>query len=167
MTKVRAAGITSGSVVDGLGVRTVAFFQGCPRHCDGCHNPETRPFDDGKEMNVSELVQEVLETITPLTKGITFSGGEPLAQMEALIEAIKMLKQKKPYLDIWVYTGYTWEEIKDKPVLEMIDVLVDGPFIQEQKDLTLAFRGSLNQRIIDVQETIKQGELVELKLETE
>ncbi|MBO8136643.1 MAG: anaerobic ribonucleoside-triphosphate reductase activating protein [Desulfotomaculum sp.] len=167
MIKVRVAGITRGSVVDGLGVRTVVFFQGCPRHCPGCHNPGTIPFEGGREMPVIELVQEILDTVTPLTKGITFSGGEPLAQPEALLETIKMIKEKKPSLDIWTYTGYTFEEVKHLPVLEMIDVLVDGPFIKEKKDLALAFRGSSNQRLIDVPKTLAAGRVVELQLETE
>ncbi|MBM7855231.1 anaerobic ribonucleoside-triphosphate reductase activating protein [Desulfohalotomaculum tongense] len=167
MKKVRIAGLTKGSVVDGLGVRTVVFFQGCPRHCPGCHNPDTIPFTGGREMTVPELVQEIINSITPLTKGITFSGGEPLAQAEGLMEIIKLLKQHNSSLDIWTYTGYTFEEIKHLPVLKMIDVLVDGPFIQEQKDLSLAFRGSANQRLIDVPKTLARGEVVELRLETE
>lgn len=165
--KVNVAGLTKSSVVDGLGIRSVVFFQGCPRHCPGCQNPDTIPFTGGREMTVAELVQEIIAATTPLTKGITFSGGDPLAQPEALLETIKLLKQKNPNWDYWVYTGYTFEEVKDLPVMKHIDVLVDGPFIEAQKDLTLAFRGSANQRLIDVPATLKNGQVILLKLETE
>ena len=165
--KVNVAGITKNSVVDGLGIRTVVFFQGCPRHCPGCHNPDTIPFEGGREMTVNELVQEVFKAATPLTKGITFSGGDPLAQPDGLLEAIKLIKEEKPNWDIWVYTGYTFDEVKDLPVMRCIDVLVDGPFIEAQKDLSLAFRGSANQRLIDVPQTLNEGKVTLIKLETE
>lgn len=167
MLKVWVAGITKGSVVDGLGIRTVVYFQGCPRHCPGCHNPETIPTEGGRELTVEQLVQEIIATITPLTKGVTFSGGDPLLQAEALLAVIKLLKERQPQLDIWVYTGYQWEEVKHLPVLSLVDVLVDGPFIEEKRDISLAFRGSSNQRIIDVPKTLATGRTVLLKLETE
>lgn len=167
MLKVWVAGITKGSVVDGLGIRTVVYFQGCPRHCPGCHNPETIPTEGGRELTVEQLVEEIIATITPLTKGVTFSGGDPLLQAEALLAVIKLLKERQPQLDIWVYTGYQWEEVKHLPVLSLVDVLVDGPFIEEKRDISLAFRGSSNQRIIDVPKTLATGRTVLLKLETE
>jgi len=167
MKKVRVAGITKSSVVDGLGIRTVVFFQGCPRHCPGCHNADTIPLTGGQEMTVSQLVTEINNSISPMTKGITFSGGDPLAQPEALLEAIELLREQQPNLDIWVYTGYTFEEMRDNPVMKMIDVLVDGPFIQAQRDISLAFRGSHNQRLIDIPKTLATGEVVSLQLETE
>lgn len=165
--KVRIAGITKSSVVDGLGIRTVVFFQGCPRHCPGCHNADTIPFAGGREMTAPELVTEINNSISPMTKGITFSGGDPLAQHEALLEVIQLLRKQQPNLDIWVYTGYTFEEVRDYPVLKMIDVLVDGPFIQAERDISLAFRGSANQRLIDVPKTLATGTVAPLQLETE
>ncbi|MEG6616449.1 anaerobic ribonucleoside-triphosphate reductase activating protein [Peptococcaceae bacterium 1198_IL3148] len=167
MKKVRVAGITKSSVVDGLGIRTVVFFQGCPRHCPGCHNEDTIPFAGGQEMTVSQLAAEINNSISPMTKGITFSGGDPLAQPEALVEVIEILRQQQPNLDIWVYTGYTFEEVQDNPVMKVIDVLVDGPFIQAQRDISLAFRGSTNQRLIDMPKTLAAGKLVLLQLDTE
>lgn len=167
MLKVQVAGITKGSVVDGLGIRTVVYFQGCPRHCPGCHNPETIPTQGGRELTVAQLVEEIMATITPLTKGVTFSGGDPLLQGEALLEVLKLLKEQQLPLDIWVYTGYTWEEIKHLPALALVDVLVDGPFVESQRDISLAFRGSSNQRLIDVPKTLATGHTVMLELETE
>ncbi|WP_031513460.1 anaerobic ribonucleoside-triphosphate reductase activating protein [Desulfofalx alkaliphila] len=167
MIKARVAGITAGSVVDGLGIRTVVFFQGCPRQCPGCHNPTEIPFEGGQEIWVDRLAEKIMDKTTVLTKGITFSGGDPLAQPEALLETIKLIKQQKPQFDIWVYTGYTFEEVKHLPVIPLIDVLVDGPFIQEKRDLSLAFRGSSNQRLIDVVRTLETGEIVELAIDSE
>lgn len=165
MDKVQVAGITRGSVVDGLGIRTVVFFQGCPRHCPGCHNPETIPFSGGREMTVHQLVEEIIKTINPLVKGVTFTGGDPLAQPQALFQTVNMLKEKLPQLDIWVYTGYSYPEVKNLPVMPLIDVLVDGPFIEEQRDISLAFRGSANQRLIDIPKTLNQGKIIEVQLE--
>lgn len=162
MTTVKVAGYVDGSMVDGLGVRLVVFFQGCPRHCHDCQNPELIPFDGGRELTVDQLIQEIKEKIKPLTGGITFSGGDPLAQAEVLAEVIKIVKKELPHLNIWVYTGYIYEEVAALPVLAMIDVLVDGPFIEHLKDLSLAFRGSSNQRIIDIPATRAAGQVVEL-----
>jgi anaerobic ribonucleoside-triphosphate reductase activating protein len=167
MKKVRVAGINQGSVVDGLGIRTVVFFQGCPRHCVGCHNADTIPFAGGREMTITQLVAEINNSISPMTKGITFSGGDPLAQHDSLLEVIKLLKKQHPHLDIWVYTGYIFEEVSDYSVMKMIDVLVDGPFIQAERDISLAFRGSSNQRLIDIPKTLAAGKIVSLQLETE
>lgn len=167
MNKVQVAGITKGSVVDGLGMRTVVYFQGCPRHCSGCHNPETISTQGGREMTATQLVEEICHTINPLIKGVTFSGGDPLMQPDGLQAVIKLLKEEQPHLDIWVYTGYTFEEVKYLPVMELIDVLVDGPFVEAQRDIALAFRGSSNQRLIDIPQTLATGEVKLLKLDTE
>lgn len=137
------------SVVDGEGLRTVIFFAGCPHHCFGCHNPESWNPKNGKEMSVQEIMDEVLSN--PLTD-ITFSGGEPFCQAKEVKELARELKKLNK--NIWIYTGYTIEQLKsseDKHVgelLEYCDVLVDGPFIIEKRDITLPFRGSSNQRII-------------------
>lgn len=163
MVTLRVAGITRESVVDGPGIRVVVFTQGCPRHCKGCHNPELIPREGGREMTVEQLVEEIGKCVSSLTRGVTFSGGDPLLQAEALEETIKLLRKRYPHLDIWVYSGYRFEEIKDLPLLRYVDALVDGPFIEEEKDLTLPFRGSRNQRIIDLWQTFQRGEVVELK----
>ena len=161
---VRLADIVAESVVDGSGIRVTAFFQGCPRACEGCHNPELQPREGGREISEKELAELLLKKITPLHRGITFSGGDPLLQAEALERVIQILKQRRPDLDIWVYTGYTFEQVKDWPVLKAIDVLVDGPFILAQRDLQLPFRGSANQRIIDVPESLRRGQAVARQL---
>ncbi|PKM78914.1 MAG: anaerobic ribonucleoside-triphosphate reductase activating protein, partial [Firmicutes bacterium HGW-Firmicutes-13] len=104
----------------------------------------------------------LLDRITPVHNGVTFSGGEPLAQPEALLKVISHIKEKRPDIDIWVYTGFSFEEVINLPVLNLIDILVDGPFVMEKRDLSLAFRGSSNQRIINVPESLKRREVVEL-----
>ncbi|MCD5406851.1 MAG: anaerobic ribonucleoside-triphosphate reductase activating protein [Desulfotomaculum sp.] len=165
---ISVTGIEHDSVVNGLGFRTVVFLQGCPRHCRGCHNPESIPFEGGRQMTVWALFQEIIAGITPLTKGITFSGGDPLAQPAALLKIMELLKKERPRLDIWVYTGSVWEEIQSlpviKPVMQLTDVLVDGPFIEEKKDFSCPFRGSNNQRLINIPETLTAGKIVELNL---
>ncbi|WP_057767979.1 anaerobic ribonucleoside-triphosphate reductase activating protein [Cytobacillus praedii] len=146
---MKVMGIHHDSVVDGEGLRTVIFFAGCPHHCFGCHNPESWNLKNGKEMSVQEIMDEVLSN--PLTD-ITFSGGEPFCQAKEVKELARELKKLNK--NIWMYTGYKIEQLKsseDKHVgelLEYCDVLVDGPFIIEKRDITLPFRGSSNQRII-------------------
>lgn len=159
--KIRLAGITANSVVDGPGLRTVIFLQGCPRHCPGCHNADLLDVSGGKEVSLEDALTEIRANISPITQGITFSGGDPLLQPEALQKVLVQLRKEYPRLDIWVYTGYIYEEIKHLPVLDLVDVLVDGPFKQEQKDLELAFRGSANQRLIDLAKTRQTGQVVE------
>ncbi|TYO95889.1 anaerobic ribonucleoside-triphosphate reductase activating protein [Desulfallas thermosapovorans] len=150
MHTIRISGIIKESVVDGPGFRLVIFTQGCPRHCPGCHNPDLIPARGGREMTPDEVLQLIRQNITPLTGGITFSGGDPLMQARALAEILQLLRKEYPLLSIWVYTGYVFEEIKDWPVLRYIDVLVDGPYEESKRDISLAFRGSSNQRLIDV-----------------
>ncbi|MCL6477248.1 MAG: anaerobic ribonucleoside-triphosphate reductase activating protein [Peptococcaceae bacterium] len=161
-TVIRYAEITRESIVDGTGIRVVAFLQGCPRRCEGCHNPDLLPVDGGREISAEAFAELLVKCVTPLHKGITFSGGDPLMQSEALLKVISIVKQKHPRLDIWVYTGYTFDQVKDLPVMKLIDVLVDGPFILSQRDLGLPFRGSSNQRIIDVRSSLEKGEVVEI-----
>jgi anaerobic ribonucleoside-triphosphate reductase activating protein len=162
---IRYRDIVSESVVDGFGIRLTAFLQGCPRHCEGCHNPKLLPMEGGTVVTEEEFADLLLSRISPIHRGITFSGGDPLAQPEALLKVITLLKQRNPKLDIWVYTGFIFEEVKSWPVLKMIDVLVDGPFILKEKNLSLPFRGSSNQRIIDVPKTLQQGKIMEIKLD--
>lgn len=155
------------SIVDGRGIRYVVFTQGCPHRCPGCHNPQTHPFEGGKTTTVHALFDEICQN--PLLKGVTFSGGEPFCQSAPLAELGQMVHGRG--LDVTVFTGYLYEELlakKDPAVdalLAQADVLIDGPFLQEQKDLTLIFRGSRNQRVIDMNETRKQGKVVLLEPE--
>ena len=148
------------SIVDGEGIRTVIWTQGCSHKCPGCHNPQTHSFDDGFELDIEEVKQEIDELEGQ--DGITFSGGDPLYQVEACLELAKYIKSKK--MSIWCYTGFTYEALISlsnnnpniKEFLKTIDVLIDGPFVLEQKSLDCTFRGSKNQRIIDTKESIKQ-----------
>ena len=151
------------SIVDGEGIRTVIWTQGCSHKCPGCHNPQTHSFDDGFELDIEEVKDEIdkLEG----QDGITFSGGDPLYQVDVCLELAKYIKSKK--MTIWCYTGFTYEALislsKNNPnikeFLKTIDVLIDGPFILEQKSLDCIFRGSKNQRIIDTKESLKQNKV--------
>lgn len=160
---VRVAGITNESVVDGPGIRSTIFFQGCPHACPGCHNPETWSSEGGKELKIEDLIKFL--AINPLVSGVTFSGGEPFQQAPAAAVLGRRLLEMG--LNLWVYTGYTWEALLvnlDRPgyqeLLELTEVLIDGPFIREKRDLGLLFRGSTNQRLINVQESLTKGMVV-------
>lgn len=160
--QLRISGTIDESIVDGRGIRYVIFTQGCPHNCPGCHNPQTHEFNAGKVVTVSTLFEEIVEN--PLLKGVTFSGGEPFCQPEPLAELAKRIHERN--LDITTYTGYTLEQLQAKndphmnALLEQTDVLIDGRFELEQKDLTLQFKGSRNQRIIDVKKTFASGHIV-------
>ncbi len=150
--ELRICGIEPESIVDGEGIRFVVFVQGCPHHCIGCHNPASHAFDGGTIVGIDALFSEICEN--PLLRGVTFSGGEPFCQPEPLAELARMVHAKG--LDVTTYTGYVYEDLIRMQntgvaaLIEQTDVLIDGPFILAQKDLTLAFRGSRNQRIIDL-----------------
>lgn len=152
--KIRIAGIISESVTDGEGLRYVIFTQGCPHHCFGCHNPKTHSFAGGYEVDTDSLKKEIFEN--PLLAGVTFSGGEPFCQPKPLAELAKAVHSRG--LNVWSYTGYTLEALRERndedinTLLSNIDVLVDGKFEMDLKDLTLPFRGSSNQRIIRLKE---------------
>lgn len=161
MSKIRLHGLASDSIVDGPGLRLAVFVQGCDRQCPGCHNPESQPYDGGTVWKVSD----VIEKITPLTRGVTLSGGEPFDQAGPCYEIAKAAHEKG--LDVWAYTGYAFEELQEWPLslstlllLSEVDVLVDGPFIKELQSYTLKWKGSSNQRIIDVPASLKKGEVV-------
>lgn len=157
--KIRLAGIEYDSLVNGEGTRTVIFAQGCRHHCPGCFNPETHDFNGGELFEVEEIFNKVKDD--PFLEGVTFSGGDPLEQAEAFSELATMIKDNKPELNIWCWTGYTIEQILEqkihepgmKKLLEKIDVLVDGRFEQSLFVDGLKFRGSKNQRIIDINRT--------------
>ncbi len=157
------AGIVTDSIVDGPGIRATVFAQGCPHHCAGCHNPETWAFGCGTAME-EEAVFEIIRS-NPLCRGVTFSGGEPFAQPEGFTVLAVMLKDLG--YEVASYTGYTFEQLlqgtpAQKELLECLDVLIDGPFVQEEKSLELPFRGSRNQRILNVYASLKAGKAVEM-----
>lgn len=163
--KIRlAAPLQNDSVVDGFGVRTVIWTQGCAHNCPFCHNPGTHDFNGGKEFTLDEIYEE-LDNL-PKQDGITLSGGDPLYQIDAVTEIAKYAKKKG--LNIWCYTGFTFEEImkmneKNPKYLEFlsnIDVLVDGRFEIAKKSLNVLFRGSTNQRLIDMKKTLKYKKIV-------
>lgn len=149
---MKVMNIIHDSVVDGEGLRTVIFFAGCPHACSGCHNPESWSMRNGKEMSIDEIVEEIKSN--PLTD-VTFSGGEPFIQAREVAELAKRIKILGK--NIWAYSGFTYEQLmseQDKrDLLSYCDVLVDGPFRQELRDLSLDFRGSSNQRLIKLSET--------------
>lgn len=160
--QVKLSGVVKESIVDGKGIRYTVFTQGCPHNCEGCHNPNTHDFDKGYWQSIDVIFEEVKNN--PLLKGITLSGGEPFCQAEVLLELVK--KVKAIGKDVWAYSGYTYDELQRQPqpfakeLLDEIDVLVDGRFILNQRDLTLLFRGSKNQRVIDCKKTRETGEIV-------
>ncbi|MGN0704173.1 MAG: anaerobic ribonucleoside-triphosphate reductase activating protein [Lentihominibacter sp.] len=161
---LRIAGIVRESIVDGPGIRFTVFCQGCPHGCPGCHNPETHDFNGGSECSTARLMEEIDKD--PLLAGVTFSGGEPLCQPEAFAYMAEQIKDRG--LSLTVFSGYTYEQISHmceendavRELMELTDILIDGPFIKEERDLTLQFRGSRNQRVIDMNETRKTGSLV-------
>ena len=156
--KVRIAGIIPDSLTNGPGIRMVIFSQGCKHHCKECHNPHTWDLGKGYEIEIDELEQIIKRN--KLISGVTLSGGDPFEQEYSFYVLCRRLKRLG--LNIWCYTGYTFEKIKDSKLLGAIDVLVDGKF---EKDNTLnakKFTGSTNQRIIDVVESIKSGKVIEI-----
>ena len=161
---IRIAGIGQDSIVDGQGIRMTIFTQGCPHHCVGCHNAHTHDPNGGREVTVAEIIEQMRSN--PLLDGVTFSGGEPFEQ----IEAVKHIAHEahRLRLDVWCYTGWTWEQIMQDPrkrgLLAYIDVLVDGRFILEQRSLELKWRGSKNQRVIDVSESLFKNTVVLLEV---
>ena len=141
-------------IANGPGVRVSLFVSGCRNHCKGCFNPETWDFDYGRPFT-GETEDEIIEALRPSwIQGLSILGGEPTEEENAavLIPFLKRVRAVLPDKDIWLYSGYTYEALRDKEILTLADVLVDGPFLLEQKDAGLAFRGSRNQRIIDLKE---------------
>ena len=163
-TYIRIAGIINESIVDGPGIRMVVFAQGCKHRCPGCHNPETHSFEGGKLVSVDSILE--LAKRNPLLDGITFSGGDPFEQAEAF--TVLAREAKKLNLDIMTYTGYTYEYIVEnssrhrgwETLLNETDILVDGRFELDKRNLLLKFRGSGNQRLIDVKRTRAENRMV-------
>ena len=162
--RIRMSGIVEESIVDGPGFRMAMFVQGCPHHCPECHNPQTHDFDAGTWMDTGDLVRMALEN--PLLDGVTLTGGEPFCQPAACADIAR--RARAGGLNVWSYSGWTFEALLKKPecreLLEAVDVLVDGPFEREKRTLELRFRGSSNQRLIDVQASLGAGEAVEFVL---
>ena len=164
---IRLSGIAYESLVNGPGMRRVFFAQGCRHKCKGCFNPDTHDFNGGEDRNMDELIEAVLEN--PMLRGVTFSGGDPWEQADKFAYMAKIFKEHN--LNVWSYTGYTYEYIwehKDErngwnELLNNIDVLVDGRFEEDMMQEGLKFRGSYNQRIIDVKESLKEGKIIVLE----
>lgn len=161
---MRYAQIRKCDIANGAGIRTSLFIQGCSRHCEGCFNPETWDFDGGYEWTAA--LENILLELTgqPHIAGVTILGGEPMepGHRQEVANLVKKLKQRYPQKTIWLYSSYTFEVLKkdQAEALQYIDVLVDGPFIEAQKDLSLRFRGSSNQRLIDVVKSLKKEKII-------
>lgn len=163
---LRVAGTVNDSIVDGPGIRLTIFTQGCPHHCAGCHNPQTHDFNGGSITDTVDLLEKIKGN--PLLDGVTFSGGEPFCQAEALAELGNDIKSLG--LNVITYTGYTFEYLFEHKndnsygkLLEVTDFLIDGKFIESEKDWQLKFRGSRNQRYLDCQKSLETGSAVEIE----
>lgn len=167
-SKLNVAGVVEESVTDGPGIRYVIFVQGCPHACEGCHNPQTHPFEGGTVRNTDELFEQIVQN--PLLKGVTFSGGEPFCQPAPLALLAKRLHDETR-LNIITYTGYTFEELLQSSnaaihsLLGQADILIDGRFELGKRDISLRFRGSTNQRVIDVKKSLAEGKAVLLNFD--
>jgi anaerobic ribonucleoside-triphosphate reductase activating protein len=158
---LQLAGFKAESIVDGPGIRATIFFQGCPHQCPGCHNPETHDPRGGSRASIEELIEMISKNGG--INGITFSGGEPFAQASAAVELAGRIRSLG--LNLVIYSGYTYEKLcvlgqADSAVSKLLEaawLLVDGPYLESEQDLTLAFRGSRNQRVIDLKETLSEG----------
>ena len=163
--KLRIAGIANDSIVDGPGLRLTVFTQGCPHRCPGCHNPQTHDFSGGSEGDTAEIIAKMRKN--PLLDGVTLSGGEPFCQPEACAEIARAARELG--LNVWSYSGYTFEELlqgteAQKELLRELDVLVDGRFELEKRSLECKFRGSSNQRLVNVPASLQEGRAVELEI---
>lgn len=153
MSELRISGVVNDSIVDGFGYRYTIFTQGCPHKCKGCHNPSTHDFNGGRIVDTDDLFNEICENI--LLSGVTFSGGEPFCQTAALLELARRIRLQTD-LDITIYTGYTYEELialKDSQVNELLSLthyLIDGRYVEALRNLDLPFRGSSNQRMLNL-----------------
>lgn len=148
-------------MVNGLGIRTTLFCSGCSHKCPGCQNPQTWDENSGIKFD-DKARKELFDSINnPWISGVTFSGGDPLypANREAITALAREIKEVFPNKNIWLYTGFTYEEVKDLPIMKYIDVLVDGEYIQDKRDVSLEWRGSSNQRVINIPETIKNNKI--------
>jgi len=157
---IRVIDVIEDTMVDGPGFRTSIYCAGCRHRCPGCHNPQSWAFDAGHDMTVEQLMR-IIE-VDPYTQGVTFSGGDPMYQAAAFAELARQI-HRRTQKDIWCYTGFTFESLihdDQRELLAEVDVLVDGPFVQSLHDPDLLFRGSSNQRLIDVQASRYSGKTV-------
>ena len=160
--RISLSGVTGDSIVDGPGLRLTLFTQGCPHHCPGCHNPQTHDPNGGSWGDTEDILAAAAEN--PLLDGITLSGGDPFMQSIPCLELAK--GAHKLGLNVWTYTGYTWETLWEEndpekiALLKETDVLIDGPFLLAERSLELQFKGSRNQRTIDVKKSLAAGEVI-------
>lgn len=158
---VRIAGYELNSVVDGPGIRNVVFFQGCRHNCPECHNPQTHDMSGGYNQTIKNIVEKLFSTFTRNEKPhITISGGDPFYQEKELTKLVLNIKYARPDADIWVYTGFKWEEVYLSRAIGFIDVLVDGPYINSLRTLELPWRGSSNQRLVDCHKSLGADRVV-------
>jgi len=146
------AGIKKVDIANGPGVRVSLFVSGCRNHCPGCFNPETWDFDYGEPFT-DKTEEELIKALRPSwIQGLSILGGDPMEpeNQSALLPLLRRVREELPGKDVWLYTGYRLESVSSSPLLDLVDVVVDGPFIETEKDISLAFRGSRNQRIIDL-----------------
>ena len=155
-------------ILNGEGVRVSLWVSGCQCQCTGCHNPQTWEFNSGIPFDTNAMNELLSALNKPYIQGLTLTGGNPVDSGPEILTICLEVKKRFPNKNIWLYSGYTFDEIKSKAagefILKYVDVLVDGPYIEEQRDITLPFRGSKNQRLIDVKETLKQGEIIQYKI---
>lgn len=162
--RLRIAGIEPESFVDGPGIRLTVFTQGCHHNCPGCQNPQTHDFNGGHFIEIEEILEMIDEN--PLLDGVTFSGGDPMDQAAALLPLAREIKERG--MNLVIFTGYTYEYLQQHwnentdflELLSFADMLVDGPFIMAKKSMDVKFRGSYNQRLIDVQQSLSAGHVV-------
>lgn len=167
---MKMAGFYDESISNGLGWRAVLFVSGCPHHCPGCHNKIAQDYDYGQDFNEQEIIDRICEN--SILKGITISGGEPLCKenISEVLKFIKDVKEVRPNFNVWCYSGYTLEQLQERndketnETLKHIDVLVDGRFMEQKKNPTLKFRGSENQRILDIQKCLQENKIVEVAI---
>jgi anaerobic ribonucleoside-triphosphate reductase activating protein len=162
---MRYSKIEKNSIANGTGIRVVLWCQGCSLHCKGCHNPQTWDLNGGKIFDVAAIQTICEELRKPYITGLTLSGGHPL-EPENIQECTMLcmyIKKIFPDKTIWLYTGWQWEGISHMEIMKYIDVVVDGPYIEKQRDISLKFRGSQNQRIIDVQQSLDNKTVILLE----
>lgn len=161
------SGIENESLVDGPGIRVAIFISGCHHACPECHNPETWDFKYGHTYTEEDTNHIIELCKNPLIDGITLSGGDPFYSAGELIPIVKQFRKIFPDKNVWAFTGFLWEQLMKHPDMQRLaslcDVIVDGPFIIARKDFTQSFRGSYNQRFIDVKKTLNNGKIVEWK----
>lgn len=163
---LRIAGIEKESITDGVGIRYTVFTQGCKHKCLGCHNPETHDINGGYDIAIDEIIEDLKSN--PLLDGITLSGGDPFFQAKECTELLVRIRKELKHLNVWAYSGFTFEQLlrnKDmREMLELVDVLVDGRFVLKRRTLESRFKGSENQRIIDVRKSLENNKVICIQL---